>query len=82
MLHRLNCYHCTKILGLTNDPNIRDWKHKCSGYLVGTVEIPDPDLDLVLVVLGTVDLQNDGNVKRIRGLLVGTWNKRTNFHSQ
>ena len=52
------------------------------GYLVGTVEIPDPDLDLVLVVLGTVDLQNDGNVKRIRGLLVGTWNKRTNFHSQ
>ena len=52
------------------------------GYLVGTVEIPDPDLDLVLVVLGTVDLQNDGNVKRIRGLLVGTWNKQTNFHSQ
>ena len=42
---------------------------------MGSVEISDPDLDLVLVVLGAVDLEDDGDVKRIRGLLVGTWIK-------
>jgi hypothetical protein len=35
-----------------------------------TVEVPDADLDLVLVVLEAVDLQDDGQIEGIRGLLI------------
>ena len=40
-------------------------------YLIGSVEVSDPQLDTILREFGTVNFQNDSDVKRTWSFLVG-----------